>query len=89
MVHLQSNLPSDTAIPKIMSNGHSGQIAGSANDDAFLPDHQLSLPDLCAHINGKVTAFLGLEPKDAQMKRVQEQTRTSLHVIDEALKRYE
>jgi hypothetical protein len=72
-----------------MSNGHNGGIAGSGKGDAFLPEQSLALPDLCAHINAKVTAFLDLEPKDEATKRVQEQTRISLHVLDEALKRYE
>lgn len=64
-----------------MSNGY--------NEDSFLPEQQLPLAELCTHINAKVTAFLETEPKDEAMRRVQDQTRISLNVIDEALKRYE
>lgn len=77
----------------VLTNGHNygnGHKSAERTDDTpFLPEEHLSLPDLCSHIHMKVKTFLDTTPKDDQMKRVQEQTRISLNVIAEALKRYE
>lgn len=56
--------------------------------EPLLPSTKLPLLDLCAHINARVTQFLAVEPRTEQIRSVQEQTRTALKVIDEALGRY-
>jgi len=47
-----------------------------------------TLPEICAQIHEKVYAFLNAEPKDERTKAVQAQSRTSLGVIEEVLRRY-
>lgn len=64
-------------------NGHTG-----VETEPLLPSMQLPLPELCARIHARVTAFLDDEPKNDQIRAVQEETRTSLKVIEEALGRY-
>ncbi len=47
-----------------------------------------TLRSVCAELHGRVSAFLAEEPLDDRLRRVQEQTRTSMGVISEALDRY-
>lgn len=87
--HSNGSTASNQALP----NGRQQLNGSSANetydDSPFLPDEQLSLPDLCARIHRKVHVFLATPPRDEQMRSVQEQTKVSLGVIEDALKRYE
>ena len=43
---------------------------------------------ICAEVAAKVSAFLESEPETPLLRRVQEQTRTALGVIGQALERY-
>ncbi|MCJ1252247.1 3'-phosphoadenosine 5'-phosphosulfate sulfotransferase [Lignoscripta atroalba] len=49
---------------------------------------QHSLRALCSKLNAQVEAFLQEDVQTERLKRVQDQTRISIHVIQEALKRY-
>ncbi|EON60809.1 hypothetical protein W97_00018 [Coniosporium apollinis CBS 100218] len=66
---------------------------GSSNHEPdqappMIPDGLLSFPQLCASIHDRVTAFLAEDAPTERLKSVQEQTRTSLGVLEEALERY-
>lgn len=54
----------------------------------MIPDGLLPFPQLCARIHDRVTAFLAEDVPTERLKSVQEQTRTSLGVLEEALERY-
>jgi FAD synthetase len=45
-------------------------------------------PELCARIHDRIAAFLDVKDGPGRLRGVQEQTRTSLRVIEEALARY-
>ena len=47
-----------------------------------------SLPTICAQVHDRLEAFLASEPKTERLRGVQEQSRVSLRVIDEALQKY-
>ena len=47
-----------------------------------------SLPIVCEQIHQRVEAFLSKEPDSERLRGVQEQCRTSLRVIEEAIERY-
>lgn len=74
------------------------ESAGATSDDKTHPNTSAissithnpppTLPEICAQIHEKVYAFLHAEPKDERVKAVQAQSRISLGVIEEALKRY-
>jgi len=53
-----------------------------------VPRAESDLRRLCARLNAQVNAFLETEAPTERLRRVQEQTRTSLGVIKEALERY-
>jgi hypothetical protein len=77
-----------------MMNGHIDHTIGDISadfgeyDDFLTPDY-VPLPELTARINAKIQRFLRLQPKDKQVRKVQEQTKVSFNVIREALNRYE
>ncbi|KAF1817030.1 adenine nucleotide alpha hydrolases-like protein [Eremomyces bilateralis CBS 781.70] len=48
----------------------------------------IPLPELCERIDARITAFLAQKPGSERLKRVQEQTKVALGVIDSALDRY-
>jgi len=54
----------------------------------LVPEEPLPLPDLCARIHARVSAFLEEEAPTARVRGLQQQTRVSLRVIGEALERY-
>ncbi|KAL1618370.1 3'-phosphoadenosine 5'-phosphosulfate sulfotransferase [Neofusicoccum ribis] len=57
--------------------------------DPLLPDAPLPLADLCARLDDRITTFLRDDSlADARLRAVQDQTRTALGVIEEALQRY-
>ena len=62
-----------------------GEIATSSYSN---DEEDLTFPEVCARVHGKVEAFLNKEAKDQRVRAVQEQTRTSLNVIGEALRKY-
>jgi len=69
-------------------------LLGVRSDDAgrtetIAPDHEPDLSALCAKVHARVTAFLDAQATTERLKNVQEQTRLSLKIIDEALDRYE
>jgi FAD synthetase len=49
---------------------------------------ELSFAEVCEKVHGKVDAFLDAEPKTERVRAVQAQTRRSLNVIEQALRRY-
>lgn len=70
---------------------HAGVQANGAAKPAIAADAPLTattLPNLSAELRRKVLAFLD-EPTDEEaVRHTQEQTRISLQVVEEALKRY-
>ncbi|KAB2579551.1 Phosphoadenosine phosphosulfate reductase [Lasiodiplodia theobromae] len=55
----------------------------------LVPVPPLSFPDLCARLDDRISAFLRDDDvKDARLRAVQEQTRSALGVIEDALQRY-
>jgi FAD synthetase len=47
-----------------------------------------SLPVICAQVYDRLETFLTTEPKTARIRAVQEQSRLSLRIIEEALEKY-
>lgn len=47
-----------------------------------------TLPSLCAELHARVSAFLAEEAPNDRLKKVQEQTRITMEVISDALKKY-
>ncbi|KAM0717090.1 hypothetical protein Q7P37_006942 [Cladosporium fusiforme] len=47
-----------------------------------------SLPAVCAQVHQRLGAFLASEPRNQRLRGVQEQSRLSLRIIEEALDRY-
>ncbi|KAK4983722.1 3'-phosphoadenosine 5'-phosphosulfate sulfotransferase [Elasticomyces elasticus] len=62
--------------------------ASGAEDGSGVEGQPVPLPLLCERIHRRVYAFLEAEAPTEALRRVQEQTRTSLGVIAEALERY-
>jgi FAD synthetase len=69
--------------PCVNFNDRNGESHAS-----ITPYEDLNLPEVCARIHGKVEAFLHAEPKTERVRAVQTQTRRSLNVIEEALRKY-
>ncbi|KAK5720789.1 3'-phosphoadenosine 5'-phosphosulfate sulfotransferase [Elasticomyces elasticus] len=70
-----------TPVPGVPSDSN-GNTATIAQD----PPH--ALPELCAKVHQKLEAFLKKEPATERVRQVQEQSRTSLGILEEALQRY-
>ncbi|KAK3112595.1 3'-phosphoadenosine 5'-phosphosulfate sulfotransferase [Teratosphaeriaceae sp. CCFEE 6253] len=68
----------------VSSDSHSHGI-GNGDAATIAPG---ALPELCAGIHERVDAFLKSEPATERLRRVQEQSRLSLKVLEEALERY-
>lgn len=68
------------------TNGASAHSLGTSL--ARTEDGASSLPAVCAGLRRKVLAFLDTPSADEATRRTQEQTRVSLQVVEEALKRY-
>ncbi|KAI9872189.1 MAG: 3'-phosphoadenosine 5'-phosphosulfate sulfotransferase [Pleopsidium flavum] len=63
--------------------------AGAKTDEHIVNgEKEDTLQPLCAELHARVSAFLAEEAPDDRFKKVQDQTRISLGVIEEALKRY-
>ncbi|KAJ4368252.1 3'-phosphoadenosine 5'-phosphosulfate sulfotransferase [Neocucurbitaria cava] len=56
--------------------------------DPLVTDTPLPFHELCARIHGRIAVFLDAEDVSDRVKSVQEQTRVSLNVIDQALEQY-
>ncbi|KAI5201681.1 putative FAD synthetase [Aureobasidium subglaciale] len=68
-------------------------LLGIRSDDqgrtaTIAPGQEERLPAVCAKVHARVTAFLAAQPSTDRLRGVQEQTRLSLKVLDEALERY-
>src|SRR5262249_4866927 len=53
----------------------------------LLPVQRLPLSELCSRVHERMTAFLTREVQSRRLRSVQEQTKISLRVIQEALRR--
>ncbi|KAJ9662418.1 hypothetical protein H2201_006127 [Coniosporium apollinis] len=73
-------------MPEPMPGGSSSHEPDQA--PPMIPDGVLPFPQLCARIHDRVTAFLAEDAPSQRLKSVQEQTRISLGVLEEALDRY-
>ena len=58
------------------------------SSEPLVADTPLPFPEQCARIHDRIAAFLEEETVSDRVKRVQEQTRIALGVIDEALGQY-
>ena len=69
--------------PGVHSDDRNGEIHAPITSE-----EDLSLPEVCERIHGRVEAFLSAEPKSERVRAAQAQTRRSLNVIEEALRKY-
>jgi hypothetical protein len=60
----------------------------SGFSDPLVSDTPLPFDELCTRINDRIVTFLDATDVSDRVKNVQEQTRTSLSVIGEALEKY-
>jgi len=60
----------------------------SGTTETIAQDNEPDLSALCNKVHARITAFLDTEPATDRLRKVQEQTRLSLRIIDEALDRY-
>jgi hypothetical protein len=67
----------------LTSNSDTSNCSASAQRDAPLP-----FPQVCAEIHNRVTAFLNESDASPRLKDLQERTRISLRVIEQALDQY-
>ncbi len=58
------------------------------NTATITQDPPQALPELCAQVHQRLEAFLRAEPATERLRQVQEQSRLSLKVLEEALERY-
>lgn len=65
---------------------HDSRVNGPANAPPSSDPRTLS--EICTELRQKVTAFLERPTEDELIQRVQGQVRTSIKVIEEALRRY-
>jgi len=81
-------LPSE--LSNCLSNGvlSNNGVETHSTSLPLLPAQPLSLPELCFRVHERVSAFLAQDAPTRRLRSVQEQTRISLDVIQEALRRY-
>lgn len=82
--------PSHADIVQDMT-GLNGPASDPAKQDIaqiIAAEPALELPALCAQIHARLNAFLETEPATDRIRSVQDQSRTSLKVIEEALSQY-
>ena len=60
----------------------------SGFSDPLVSDTPLPFHELCTRINNRIAAFLDVKDISDRVKTIQEQTHTSLRVIEEALDKY-
>lgn len=71
-----------SSLPAV-SNDEFGYTAANSNSE-----QQHSLPAVCAQVHQLLETFLASEPRNERLRGVQEQSRLSLRIIEEALDRY-
>jgi FAD synthetase len=72
-----------------IQEGAAAHLNGTPTDDCSPdPSSSSSLRATCARLHARVEAFLREEAPTETLRQVQQQTRKSLAVIHEALKRY-
>ncbi|KAF9739623.1 FAD synthetase [Paraphaeosphaeria minitans] len=71
-----------------MTAGHSSARDVEVPASPLVPDTPLPFPDVCARIHGRIHAFLDEQPTSDRLRSLQDQTRISLRVIEEALDKY-
>jgi hypothetical protein len=74
---------SGLAMPEIVNYEKASDLVSSAQINGHHP-----LRELCQVLHDQVELFLREELETEELRRVQEQTRASLEIIQEALKRY-
>lgn len=81
-------LPSEPNVR--LANGvlPNGTLPKPSSSFPLLPSSALPLAELCSRVHGRVSAFLAQEAPSGRLKGVQKQTRISLGVIQDALRRY-
>lgn len=60
----------------------------SGFSDPLVTDTPLPFPKLCARIHGRIASFLDAQGASDRVKSLQQQTRVSLDIIDQALEQY-
>ncbi|KAK5121721.1 hypothetical protein LTR85_004596 [Meristemomyces frigidus] len=63
-------------------------VDSHGNTATITKDPPKALPELCAQVHQRLEAFLKAEPRSERVKGVQDQSRLSLKVLEEALERY-
>lgn len=68
-------------------------LLGVASDNAgrtetIAPNAEPDFSALCTKVNARIAAFLDAAPATERLRSVQEQTRLSLRILEEALERY-
>ena len=58
------------------------------NTATITQDPPQALPELCARVHYRLQKFLESEAKTERLRAVQEQSRSSLKILEEALERY-
>ena len=74
-----ASLPPNAPLANGADHGHGEADASSST----------TLPEVCADMHNRVSAFLAAFPKSDILRKTQEQTRISLGVIEKALQDYE
>lgn len=95
--HLCAKMSNDASLPPNapITNGPETQPKVHGEEDAspcpanITPAKTPSLEAVCEDIHGRISAFLDKPPDSELRRRVQEQTRISIGVIEKALNDYE
>jgi len=61
---------------------------GTGRTETIAQDNEPDLSALCSKVHARLAAFLNAEPSTERLRKVQEQTRLSLKICDEALDRF-
>lgn len=75
--------------PSSLALSSEGDAPPETNDSLYRIESNGRFQQVCADLDGKITAFLGTTTDDTVLRGVQEQTRISVGVVEEALKRYQ
>lgn len=72
---------------------HTSSLAGVSSDEfgntsTISQSDPPSLPIICAQVHDRLETFLASKPKTERIRAVQEQSRLSLRIIEEALEKY-
>lgn len=61
---------------------------GTGRTETIAQDNEPDLSALCAKVRARLGAFLDAEPSTERLRKVQEQTRLSVKICNEALDRF-